>query len=132
MSGTTQQVDDKSKSVPNPTGKGGFGDNPQNRNPGGWDKTGSISYQYNRLIRMTDAELKEFKNRMDRGECTQAEKIGYQRVKDANKDLQTTKEITDRTEGKAPQAIEFTNPDGSMGAYAALSPDELRKLADSK
>ena len=37
---TTQQATDMNR---NPEGKGGFGDNPQNRNPGGWKKEESIS-----------------------------------------------------------------------------------------
>lgn len=39
---TTDQVD---KKVPNPTGKGGFGDNPQNRNPGGWSKSDTLRFK---------------------------------------------------------------------------------------
>lgn len=32
---TTEQVKNEGENVPNPTGKGGFGDNPENRNNGG-------------------------------------------------------------------------------------------------
>lgn len=100
---TTQQVEDKH--VPNPEGKGGFGDHPENRNPGGWDKTQSISYQYNRLMRLPFEELKNFQPE------TVAQKIALQRVRTAitNEGLQDTKEITDRTEGKAPQSIDVTS-----------------------
>lgn len=95
---TTEQV----PTPPNPTGKGGFGDNPQNRNPGGWDKSQSISYQYNRIGRMSDEEFAEFEPE------NQFQKIAYARVKSARDEkfgLADTKEITDRTEGKAPQYI---------------------------
>lgn len=51
---TTEQVD---KNVPNPTGKGGFGDNPQNRNPGGWKKEDTARYKLELLIKMSDEEL---------------------------------------------------------------------------
>lgn len=93
---TTEQVQPH-----NPTGKGGFADNPQNRNPGGWNKEHSISYQYNRLMRMTPEEVETFKPE------TMAQKIALQRIKAAadNDGLPDTKEITDRTEGKAPQFI---------------------------
>jgi len=37
---TTRQV----KNAPNPTGKGGFGDNPQNINPGGEPKNSLKNY----------------------------------------------------------------------------------------
>lgn len=98
---TTNQVD---KKVPNPTGKGGFGDNPENRNPGGWKKEDSISYQYNMLMRLSPDELVKFKPE------TVAQMIAFKRIKEANKDngLPDTREITDRTEGKAPQAIDIT------------------------
>ena len=95
---TTNQV----KTPPNPTGKGGFGDNPQNRNPGGWDKTQSISYQYNRIGRMSDEEFAKFVPE------NQFQKIAYARLKAARDEkfgLADTKEITDRIEGKAPQFI---------------------------
>lgn len=95
---TTNQV----KTPPNPTGKGGFGDNPQNRNPGGWDKTQSISYQYNRIGRMSDEEFANFVPE------NQFQKIACARLKAARDEkfgLADTKEITDRIEGKAPQFI---------------------------
>lgn len=94
---TTEQV----TTPPNPTGKGGFGDHPENRNPGGWKKEESISYQYNRLLRMTPSELNDFKP------DTVAQKIAMIRLKQALKTdgLSDVKEITDRTEGKAPQFI---------------------------
>ncbi len=109
---TTQQVaGDKphpNGELPNPTGKGGFGEHPENRNPGGWDKTQSISYQYNRLMRMRPQDLETFQPQ------TVAEQIALNRIKESNKSLPDVKEITDRTEGKAPQAIDMTSSDGSM------------------
>lgn len=97
---TTNQV----RKAPNPTGKGGFGDNPQNRSDGGWKKEDSISYQYNYLIRLPLEEFDKFEPK------TKAQKIAYTRIKEADKDtgLGETKEITDRTEGKAPQNIDVT------------------------
>lgn len=119
MNKTTQQV------PPNPTGKGGFGDNPGNRNPGGWKKEESISYQYNRLMRMSPDEINEFNPE------TVAQKIALQRIKVAITDqgLNDTKEITDRTEGKAAQSIDMTSKGESINPYAALTTEELRKLA---
>ena len=89
--------------APNPKGVGGFGDNPQNRSNGKWKKENSISYQYNRLLAMTDEEYKEFKPK------TNAEKIANRRIQRALRDddssLGETKEITDRTEGRPKQDI---------------------------
>lgn len=97
---TTKQV----KKVPNPTGKGGFQERPEDRSNGHWRKEDSISYQYNMLMRLDFDELKTFKPK------SVAQKIALQRVMTAitNEGLHDTKEITDRTEGRAPQAIDIT------------------------
>jgi hypothetical protein len=95
----------------NPDGKGGFRDNPQNRSNGRWNKDESISYQYNKLMRMTVEELEVF------DPTTVAEKIAKQRINEALQDsnktmggaLKVTKEITDRTDGKAAQYIDMTS-----------------------
>jgi hypothetical protein len=97
---TSNQVNKNPDMNLNPTGKGGFGDNPQNRSDGRWNKEGSISYNYNKLMRMTPEDFETFEP------TTYAEKIAKQRVKDAVSSLNDAKEITDRTEGKAPQFIE--------------------------
>jgi hypothetical protein len=131
---TTEQVDKPHPNgeLPNPSGKGGFGDNPQNRNPGGWKKEMVFSYQYRRFMNMTTAELKEYSSKPDT-ERTVVEDLAYSRVIAAKKSLPDVREITDRTEGKAPQFIglgdesafkrlmvEFVGDDGNDGD----SPDD--------
>jgi hypothetical protein len=92
----------------NPTGKGGFGDNPQNRNTSGhWDSTMSISYQYKRFLKMTSSELKAYSETPD-SERTVAMDIAYSQVIKSRNSLNHAKEITDRTEGRAPQSIDMT------------------------
>lgn len=105
---TTQQVDDKGNKVPNPTGKGGFADNPQNRNPGGWRKEVSFSYQYKRFMAMTSKELAEWATTPS-DKRTVVEDLAYARVVAAKKSLADVKEMTDRTEGKAPQSLDLTS-----------------------
>jgi hypothetical protein len=105
---TTQQVDENGRVIPNPTGKGGFADNPQNRNPGGWKKENTISYQYNRFLNMSPDELKAFASVPD-SERTVAMDIAYSQVIASRKSLPHAKEITDRTEGKAPQSFDVTS-----------------------
>lgn len=97
---TTQQV-------PNPTGKGGFAENPQNRNPGGWKKDDSIPYQMNFLIRMTLEELEAWA-RDNKKTMTMAQAIAYKRVVAALDSLPDMKEVTDRTSGRAKETIEQT------------------------
>lgn len=62
---------------------------------------------------MTPEELKEFAKTPDK-ERTVAMDIAYSQVLASRKSLPHTKEITDRTEGKAAQAIDLTSSDGSM------------------
>lgn len=88
----------------NPDGKGGFGDHPENRNPGGWDKSKSFSYQYMRFMSMSIPELEAFAA-LPKHERKVVEDLAYNRVVAAKKSLNDVKEITDRTEGKAPQFI---------------------------
>ena len=87
---------------PNPSPETRFGGARGNsQSPGGWKKEESISYQYKKLMRMTPEEFNDFVPN------TVAEKVALQRLKNAIKEegLYETKEITDRTEGKAPQFI---------------------------
>lgn len=106
---TTNQV---VKNVPNPTGKGGFGDNPQNRSDGRWSGETSIPYQYNKLIRMKVAEFKEWLKEHPEGDRTVAEELAYGAVIKARDDLKYLVEITDRTSGKSVQKSELTGKDG--------------------
>ena len=81
----------------------GFHTNPERRSDGRWRKEDSVTYQYRRMLAMTDDELEAFIPE------TQAQKIAKVRVmravRDDDSSLAETKEITDRTEGKARQDI---------------------------
>lgn len=79
----------------NPTGKGGFGDNPQNRSDGGWSKETSIPYLMQKFGRMPIDELMKYTPK------TGFEQIAYNSLQEAFKDLHHQKEVTDRTAGKA-------------------------------
>lgn len=89
----------------NPNGAGGFADNPQNRSSGHWDKEESISYWYNKLLRMTDEEFEKWQPK------NKAQRIALKRIVAAEGGdelaLKNTKEITDRTEGRPKQDIDM-------------------------
>lgn len=105
MMATSNQV----KHVPNPSGKGGFGDNPQNINRNGtWNPENTISFQYRRFLNMTPEELEAFQN-TPKSERTVAMDIAYSQVLQSRKSLPHAKEITDRTEGKAFQSMDITS-----------------------
>lgn len=98
----------------NPTGKGGFADNPQNRNPGGWRKEVSFSYQYKRFMAMSVTELEEWNNTTSKNDRTVVEDLAFRRVSEARTSLPDVKEITDRTEGKAVQLMDMTVVEGRL------------------
>lgn len=101
-----QKRDSKGRIIGGPP-PAGFNKHPENISPGGWKKENTISYQYNRFLNMSPQELKEFATTPD-NERTVAMDIAYSQVLASRKSLPHTKEITDRTEGRAPQAIDIT------------------------
>lgn len=101
---TTEQVKENNKNN-NPTGKGGFADHPEHRNPGGWDPKNTFSYQMNRFKNMTITELEEWNKNTPKNERTVAMDLAFKRVFNAQTDLNEYREVADRTEGKAPQTI---------------------------
>jgi len=90
----------------NPTGKGGIQTRPQDRSNGRWKKEDSISYQYNMLIRFTVKKFRNWLKTYPENKRTVAQELAYDAVFAARTDIRYLEEITDRTEGKAPQVIE--------------------------
>lgn len=90
----------------NPTGKGGFSDHPENRNSGHWDKENSLSYWYNKIMRMTDGEFDKWKPN-NRAQRIALKVINMALGDDEDLALKATKEITDRTEGRPKQSIDL-------------------------
>lgn len=130
---TSKQVNTGTKKkAPNPTGKGGFADNPDNRSNGHWKKEDSISYQYNYLMRMNKTDFEKFGRKPG---LTVAQRIAINRVKAAMKDdtwsLSETKEITDRTEGKAPQFIGLGDVDNVKKALVEFVSDGNSQSSDT-
>jgi len=106
---TNKDRDEKGLFLPgnkaNPTGKGGFSENPQNINPGGRTKNQqSFSYWMNYFKNLTNEEFKAW-GKLPDGSKYVAASLAYERVKNSQKEIQEFKEVADRTEGKAPQTI---------------------------
>jgi hypothetical protein len=94
---------------PNPTGKGGFGDNPQNINRNGhWNPKNTFSYQMSRFKNMTIQELDNWNMDTPREIRTVAEDLAFHRVYNARKELAEFREVADRTEGKPRQPLEHS------------------------
>lgn len=106
---TTDQVD---KKVPNPTGKGGFGDNPQNRNPGGWKKTDSLRFKIEQASYLDNDELQAIVD--DPKEATLLRKFAEATLK---ADWKMIKEITEMLYGKPKESVDVTT-----GGEAIVTP----------
>lgn len=94
----------------NPTGKGGFGDHPENRVAGTWNRRLSPSFVVNRFIRFTPSELQVEAQRDD---LTVVERMVIRQLLDASKnDLKPqvrsdlTERVYDRAEGKPVAKVE--------------------------
>lgn len=96
--------------VRNPTGKGGFGDHPENAAHGRWRKEDSYTYNVNKFGRMTDIELQEVILQAKGGELTQFQRAALQTVLDMQKKEGWKKlvDTIDRVDGKALQPVEQT------------------------
>ena len=107
---TELQRDEKGR-ITGGTPPAGFNVNPQNRSNGRWRKEDSISYNYNLFLAMDELEFAEYVPK------TKAQRIAYNRVKEAESSLNDVKEITDRVEGKAQQTVDVTT-----GGEAIVTP----------
>lgn len=95
--------------VNNPTGKGGFQERPQDRSRK-WTKRGSVKYNLQQFLELTNEEIEEWVQRMD--ELTQAEQIALRRVleskKSSEKAFRSYQDIANRTEGMPRQQVDQT------------------------
>lgn len=91
------------KQVPNPTGKGGFGDNPQNRHNGSWKKTDTPRYKLEQMMKLTEKDL------LDIAADKEAPYFERKLAKAINKaDWKVIKEMTEQVYGQPKQTIDTT------------------------
>ena len=122
---TTKQV----KNVPNPTGKGGFGDNPQNRGSGTWAKDQTFAYWFLKFKNMPVKEFEQWKRDNPKDRVPMAAALAYERVQQARHDLKNFQEVANRTEGMPTQRTEVTGADGgAIKVEQKLSPEQVEEL----
>lgn len=113
----------------NPTGKGGFGDNPQNRNAGGRPKNEQrFGYWMQLFKNLTNEEFVNYTKTRSENDMFVAEIIAYERVKKSRYDLKEFNEVADRTEGKAIQRQELTGKGGESLLAPKLSPEDIAAM----
>ena len=86
----------------NPTGKGGFKDNPQNIGDGRPKNQQSITYWMHQFLDMTQKEFKDW----DSKDKPMAAVLAHKAVENSKVELPERKEVADRTEGRAKQTFE--------------------------
>ena len=98
--------DERGRFAPGNVPSTGFHTHAERRNNGKWDKDESISYWYNKLLRMPNDEFASFEP------ANSSQRIAYGRIVAAcgtdELALRATKEITDRTEGRPRQDIDMS------------------------
>ena len=92
----------------NPSGKGGFGDNPQNINGNKWVKEASIPHQMRVFLNMSIEEIEKWEKENPPKKRTPAQQIALNSVKKSLEQLDYQKETTDRTSGRATIFQEIT------------------------
>jgi len=115
----------KEGDINNPNGKGGFGENPQNRANGRWSKDTSISYWYNHIIRLSVNDFNSFKPE------TIAQELAYNSVVEAKNELSYLKEVTDRTEGRAMQPTDLTSQGEKINVPTAITVEIVKNESTS-
>lgn len=88
----------------NPSGKGGFGDNPQNRNPGGWRKQDTPRYKLEKMMKLSHKELQEFA--LDEDQPLFDRKLAKFI---ADGDWKTIKEMVSEVYGTPKQSLDLTS-----------------------
>lgn len=93
----------------NPHGRGGFRDNPQNRNSGGRPTNQeSITYWLRLFMNMTVKDFHLWKEQTPEDEVIVIADLAHTLISNARDSLKELKEVVDRTEGRASMAIDLT------------------------
>jgi len=114
----------------NPTGKGGFADNPENIN-----KNGSPAFPITDLLRSKANEKIKLKDKVS-GKITSVER--KQAITDVlwgmaiSGNIKAIREVLDRIEGKSKQSIEFEAPEGMSINYIVPEKKKENKAKDVK
>lgn len=116
--------------INNPTGKGGFSDNPQNRVNGWWNKEGCIPYWQNYFLSLTVEAFNNYFNKHPEHKRIMAAEIAYKSVNEARTSLYYLREVTDRTSGKSTQPIDHTTAGEKITQFKieVTKPETAEKL----
>lgn len=105
----------------NPTGKGGFGEHPENRSDGRWSKENSYTYWLNYFMKMTKVEFDTY-NPLKRTDMTMAMCGAWSRIAKSSK-LEEFREVANRTEGMPRQTTDLTSNGKTLTGLIQVNED---------
>lgn len=121
---TTKQATPYKDMNRNPNGKGGFQERPQDRHNGAWKKEETARYKLELIIKMSDSEIQEF---IDSDETPRFDKNMAKAVQKG--EWREIDSMINQVYGKPKESVDVTTQGESINPYAALTTEELRKLA---
>ena len=122
MTQTSNQV----KKIPNPTGKGGFQERPQDRNLGTWKPENSQSYCIRKFLSMTETNFVNWGKENPSDSRTVAQVLAYDQVTRARNELGNYKEIINRTEGMPTQPTDLTSAGERILGPIIYTPEKMK------
>lgn len=103
----------------------GFNAHPENRHNGSWKKEETARYKLELIIKMSDTELNDL---IEDATTPRFDKNMAIAVK--NGEWREIDSMINQVYGKPKESVDVTTQGESINPYAALTTDELRKLAD--
>jgi hypothetical protein len=108
--------------IPNPTGRGGFREHPENRSPGGlWNPEMTFSFQYKKFNNMPVDDFKDWKERNPKR--TMVQELAWGAVYKARTEHKYLQEISNRTEGMPKQATDITSGGEKIDGLVTYRPE---------
>lgn len=105
----------------NPTGKGGFGDNPENRNPGGWRKEDTPRFKLEQMMKLSADDLRKVAE--DKTSPLFEQKLA---IAIKNGQWREIKEMIQEVYGKPKESVDLNNPDGSLAPVVRIIDERPR------
>lgn len=111
--------------ITNPTGKGGFQERPEDQKKGGaWSSENSQAYCLRRFLNMKEEEFINWGKENDIKTRTVAQVIAYERVKESRLELNSYREVSNRTEGMPNQSTDITSDGEKIEGVIIYKPEK--------
>jgi hypothetical protein len=117
-------LDENGKFAKGNTPPAGFNANPQNRHNGAWKKEDTPRYKLEQMMKLPEPDLRKIAE--DKEAPLFERKLATSLAKGQWREI---KEMIQEVYGKPKESVDVTTQGESINPYAALTTEELRKLA---